>query len=88
MFKKKIEKRIDLLIELASEHGLNEKDILAVIEFSKHGEYGVAFLWIIDQLYEYDIEISSKTWELVDTIGSELKINKQRYSFLRELLDE
>ncbi|MDP9076263.1 MAG: MafI family immunity protein [Bacteroidota bacterium] len=83
---KNVKERLQLLNTIAKALGLGENDWHNVEEFIKYKEYGLGFDTLITQLYEYDIEINNETYELIVLIGNKLKLQKDKYSFMQELI--
>ncbi len=66
--------------------GLGERDLYNVDEFIKYKEFELGFDTLITQMYEYDIEINDQVYELIVSIGSQLKLSKDKYDFMQELI--
>jgi len=79
-------KNLRLLINLAKEAGLNEQDIHHAEEFIKYDEFGLSFDMLITQMYEYDVAINSRMYELIVSIGSQLKLSSDEYDCMKTLI--
>jgi len=49
---------------------------------AEHGEWGVAFENLCDQLFEFDIFLSQQEFQTICEVGESMKIDRQRWSFL------
>ena len=49
---------------------------------AEHGEWGVAFENLCDQLFEFDIFLSEQEFQIICEVGESMKINPQRWNFL------
>ena len=82
----KMKKIISVIIEVAKDLGLNDFDINSSKSLLENREYGLAFDTIITQLYEYEIEIDNEFYELVIESAKKMKIPKEDYFFVKELV--
>ena len=83
-----MKKIVSALIESAKTIGLNDVDINNSTELLDNREYGLAFDTVITQLYEYEIEIDGEFYEFVVELADKMKISKDKYSFMNELVRE
>lgn len=74
------------LIESATTLGLGELDIKNAQDFIDHGEFGLAFDTIVVQMYEYDIEIDTDLYTLIETIATKMDLPLENYLFMKELI--
>lgn len=74
------------LIAAAKILGLNEDDLKNAKDYLIYNEFGLCFDIIITQMYEYDIEIDTNFYELVFKIGERMNLEKESYSFMKELI--
>lgn len=79
----------DLLkaIEMSKTFGLNENDILNAKEYFEYNEFELCFDTLTTQLYEFDIIINQKFYELLDKIAKKLKLSEEKYIFMKELIN-
>jgi len=78
----------DLLeaIEMSKIFGLNENDISNAKEYLEYNEFELCFDTLITQLYEFDIVINEKFYELIDKIAKAIKLSEEKYIFMKELI--
>ena len=84
MFFNTKKKKINRLLELAIQLGLQDIDSDNAIEFLNIREYGLAFDTIVCQLYEYDNEISQSFYDEVKKTAKCLNVEKSNYDFLKK----
>jgi hypothetical protein len=83
---KNIKEKLQLLNIIAKDLGLNGDTIYHAGEFIEHHEFELSFDFIITQLYEYDIEIDDLIYNLIVSIGIQLKLSPDKYEFMNELI--
>jgi hypothetical protein len=83
---KAIVSTLEALVESAKLLGIDERDAKNAKEFIEHHEYGLCFDTVVTQMYEYDIEIDSEYYDLIDKIGKSLSLPNESYSFMKELI--
>jgi hypothetical protein len=81
-----IEKKLQLLCDIAEALKLREQDLYHAREFIIYNEFGLSFDTLITQMCEYDIEIDDQIYSLIESIGIELKLSCDKYDFVRELI--
>lgn len=81
-----MKKRISDLLLKAKNLGLSNGDTDVIENFIKNGEFKVAIEWLIDQLYEFDIQIDQDFYDQASEIASELRIRNDKADLLRSLL--
>lgn len=82
----KLNRTLSLFIEQARELGLHEADYINAKELLEYNEQGLAFDTVIAQLYDYDIAIDQKLYDLAVTITRLMKISTEEYDHLKELI--
>jgi len=82
------EKNIYALIEKARRLGLGEVDLNHAQEELEYFEPEVAFDTIVTQMHEYGVKIDLEFLRMVDEICDLMKIQRTKYSFLMELLED
>lgn len=88
-FKSKIvKKQVLLLIDMAGQLGLNEKDTTLANEYLGYNEIELSFDLIINQVYEYDIKITKSFYLLIEDVARKLKLSVNEYDFLLQLLKD
>ncbi len=50
-------------------------------------EWGVCFQNLCDQLYEYDVRISSETYKRIEAIGNRMELPASNWKPLQELVE-
>lgn len=80
-------RQINACIEQAYELGLPVKDIENSLTDLEYNEPELSFDTIAEQMYENRIKIDQKFYDLILEICKILKIDSQKYSYLKELLD-
>jgi len=83
---KEIIKRIERLLE-AVESGITEENIKDVTELLEHNEMGEALSLICTQVYEYDVSISSETYQEIESLGQQMEMNASEWQMLKELVE-
>jgi len=85
-FVNKLKKKLQALLDVAEESGLNNQAIIIAKEFLEYNETGLCFDHILTQMHEYDIEITEATYLLICDIGDKLKRTAESYSYIKELI--
>ena len=80
-------RQLDLLATKAFELGLPETDIENALAEIEYNEFGLSFETIVEQMYEHNIKIDSQFYDLAMETCETLKLEKQKFNFLKELLD-
>jgi hypothetical protein len=83
-----IERKIAALIAKARSLGLNDIDLQNAGEALSYFEYEIAFDSVATQMYEYENKVDLEFLRLIDEICDSLEIDRKRYSFLVELLED
>tara|TARA_B100000700_G_C14802104_1_gene741100 strand:+ start:394 stop:648 length:255 start_codon:yes stop_codon:yes gene_type:complete len=68
----------------ATASGLADSDIENAKSFLKHGEYGVAFELICEQLYENDALLTEEQISVAQEIAVMMELDDNSWSFLKE----
>lgn len=84
----KIEQKIRALIEKARSLGLGEFDLNNAREALEYFEAEVAFDTVVTQMHEYGIKADLEFLRMVDEICDLMGIQRNKYSFLVELLED
>lgn len=80
---KVLAEKIDVFLS-STASGLTEVDIKNAKSFLKHGEYGVAFELICDQLYENDAILTSEHISEAQEIAELMELDEASWGFLKE----
>ncbi|MBX9652684.1 MafI family immunity protein [bacterium] len=80
---KQINSRILELIALF-ELQLPYEHIEGMRDFLKHGEYGIAFEILCENLFEYDVSVDQKYIELIDQLGTTMGIDPSYWTRLKQ----
>ena len=83
---KSITNKLKAIIEKAKTLGLPEQDLINATVYLENNEYRLCFDTIITQMYEYDISIDFEFYELIDNVGTRMKVSFENYSFIKELI--
>ncbi|MBN69943.1 MAG: hypothetical protein CME32_11785 [Gimesia sp.] len=67
---------------LPSENVIDTKELL------EHNEWGEALDLLCTQLYEYDVEISSSTYEKIEWLGEKMEMEPKVWTILKDLVNE
>ncbi len=86
MFFNRKKKEMNVFLEEAKVLGLRNEDAINAEEFIKYNEYKLSFEVIIEQLYEYEIEITKEFYLLTTEVADRLKINETEFICLKELI--
>ncbi len=86
MFYSKNKKSINAFLLAAESIGLRDEDANNAKDYIKHREYELSFEIIVEQLYEFDIEINKNFYDLALKVAENLDINEDRFIFLKELI--
>lgn len=81
-------KRLNALLQKLELYGLREEDIQNAKELIAHSEYGVALELVVDQLYEYNVEIDKTIIKEIFQLGNEMELNVASWKFLEELIKD
>lgn len=84
-----MKKIADALLRLIAEArilGLDDRDLNIAEDFLVHHEFGLCFDTLITQMYEYDIEIDNEFYELMSEIAERLELERESYSFMKQLI--
>lgn len=82
----KVNELLSVLIKRAEDFGLNSQDIYNSKEFLLHHEFDLCLDQVATQLYEFDLRINLELYNLILEISHKLKIDTEKYSFIRELI--
>jgi len=82
----KVNELLNVLIKRAEDFGLNNQDIHHSKEFLLHYEFELCLDHVATQLYEFDLRIDLELYNLILEISHKLKIDTEKYSFIRELI--
>lgn len=74
------------LIEQAKSFGLPDQDVKNSNEMLKYHEYELCVDLLLTQLYEYDIMISQQFYDLFLKISYKIKIDPEKYNFIKEII--
>ncbi len=85
---KNIEKKLNLLCDLAEVYQARKEDVCHAREFIHYNEFELSFDTLITQMYEYEIKIDTKTYSLIESIGIQLKLSREKYFFMNEQIVE
>lgn len=77
---------LELLIFEARKLGLAERYIIDALDNIDHHEPQLACECILEQIYEFDINIDTAFYDLAMDTCNVLKIDTAEYQFLRELI--
>jgi hypothetical protein len=77
---------LEKLIHKAGLLGLPSADVNNAQEFLDHHEFGLCLDIIIDQIYEYEIEIDNEFYQQVLKAADRLNIPRNRVNFIEKLL--
>ncbi|MEO1050274.1 MAG: MafI family immunity protein, partial [Bacteroidota bacterium] len=66
--------------------GLRNEAAINAKEFIKNSEYKLSFEVIVEQLYEYDIEITYEFYVFAIKVANRLNIQESAFTFLKELI--
>jgi hypothetical protein len=83
---RQLKRKIKILLEYSQKLGIRDEDLNNAIEFLDYNEFELCFDTIITQMYEYDIKIDEKFFQLVEEIGTDLKLPVNAYFFMKELI--
>ena len=72
-----IEKVID-----AVKDDLPAQNIVDARELLSHNEWGEALYLIYTQLYEYDISISKDTYQMIESAGTQMSMDRRGWEML------
>ena len=64
-------------------YGLSESDIKNTMDFINHGEFGIAFELVCDQLFENEAPISTELLNEIQYIGTTMNFDEQTWAFLK-----
>jgi hypothetical protein len=78
---------LESLITRAHELGLPEIDVENALINLDYNEPELSFEVIVEQMYEYEIKIDKEFYDSAMAICETLKLEKQKYDFLKELFD-
>nr|WP_314499225.1 MafI family immunity protein [uncultured Chryseobacterium sp.] len=73
-------------IDMSKIFGLNENNISNAKEYLEYNEFESCFDTLTTLLYEFDIVINKKFYELIDKIAKALKLSEEKYIFMKELI--
>ena len=62
---------------------LTEEQVDSVKVLNEGGEWNLSFETLCDVLYEYELPISQQTYELLEEIGSTIKVEKDYWEVLK-----
>lgn len=88
MFQNKTNELLSSIIDCAKELGLPDADVVHATDFLRNNEQGLCFDQIVTQLYEYDIELNTDFYSLVEKAAQKLSLPVEEYSNLKELIRE
>jgi len=74
------------LLKSARMLGIRDEDLKSAQDFLNHHEFGLCFDTIVTQMYEYDIEIDTEFYKLIDKIGNKLNLPPESYSMMEDLI--
>ncbi len=80
-----LENMIKHLFE-ANKSLLTQDDIDSIEDLIKHGESGIAFENLCDQLYEYDSRITKESYHLMAEVGQILNLKERKWLRFKELI--
>ena len=86
MFFNKKKKSVEHFLESAENLGLRNEDAINAKELIQNGDYKLGFEIIVEQLYEYDIEITDKFYILTKSVAEKVNIHENEFSFLKDLI--
>ncbi|HRH46022.1 MAG TPA: MafI family immunity protein [Pyrinomonadaceae bacterium] len=86
IFVNKSLEQIELLAAKARDLGLSEKDITEALINLEYNEFGLAFDIIVEQMYEFEIKIDQEFYDLAMDICETMKLDKDEYQYLKELI--
>ena len=81
------ERLLETLIEKAGALGLPETDLKNARAMLEPFEWGACLDTLLVQLYEYSIPIDKGFLALANRAMAEMKIDPEKYDFLRELVE-
>ncbi|MBS0656365.1 MAG: MafI family immunity protein [Verrucomicrobia bacterium] len=67
-------------------NNLPAEDVEEINDYITHGECGVAYDHLVSQLFEYDISISSETYELIAEFGKFMGYEESEWGHLKSLI--
>ncbi len=83
---RKLKKMLTELMADAEKFGLPERDINNAVQYFDYFEYGPCFDTIVEQLFEYNIEIDEHFYELCRSIALKMELPEKDYAYLKELI--
>jgi hypothetical protein len=72
----------------AVKESLPKQTIVSATEFWEHDEWGEALSLICTQLYEYNLPVSAKTFEMIKSTALKMQLPEADWIFVSELIDE
>lgn len=79
-----ITKLIRILHEVKKE--LPSEDVKKVVELVENNEFGIAYETLCTQIYEYEVRITKKFYEMVSFYGESIKIQPSIWEPIKELI--
>lgn len=86
LFDRKILRQLEPFIERARFFGLSENDVENALSYIEYYEFEISFDIVAQQSYEYELKVDEEFYSLAMDICETLKIDKDKYKFLKELI--
>lgn len=74
------------LLTGAAALGLPLRDVTNAAEMFEQGEWHLGFDIIVQQLYEYEVEITAEFYQLIEQTAACLRIPLEEYLFTKQLI--
>jgi hypothetical protein len=84
---RRILNQLEPLITRASDFGLPKNDVENALIDIEYNEFEESFEIVTQQLYEYEIKIDKEFYDSAMEICETLKLDKQKYNFLKNLIE-